>query len=36
MATALLGDQVYELVIDVAAHEPTVDEIADRLRKLAT
>ena len=30
------NDDVYELVIDVAAGQPTVDEIADRLRRLAT
>lgn len=30
------NDHVYELVIDVAAGQPTVDMIAERLRRLAT
>lgn len=30
------NDDVYELVIDVAAGQPTVDTIAERLRQLAT
>ena len=30
------NDDVYDLVIDVAAGQPTVDMIADRLRQLAT
>lgn len=30
------NDGVYDLVIDVAAGQPTVDEIAERLRQLAT
>ena len=30
------NDDVYDLVIDVAAGEPTVDTIAERLRQLAT
>ena len=30
------NDDVYDLVIDVAAGQPTVDTIAERLRQLAT
>ncbi len=30
------NDDVYDLVIDVAAGKPTVDAIAERLRQLAT
>ena len=30
------NDDVYELVIDVAAGQPSVDTIAERLRRLAT
>ena len=30
------NDDVYDLVIDVAAGQPTVDTIAERLRRLAT
>ena len=30
------NDDVYELVIDIAAGQPTVDAIAERLRQLAT
>jgi death-on-curing protein len=30
------NDDVYDLVIDVAAGQPTVDAIAERLRRLAT
>ena len=30
------NDDVYDLVIDVAAGQPTVDSIAERLRQLAT
>lgn len=30
------NDDVYDLVIDVAAGQPTVDAIAERLRQLAT
>jgi len=30
------SDDVFELVIEVAAGQPTVDEIAERLRQLAT
>lgn len=30
------NDDVYDLVIDIAAGQPTVDAIAERLRRLAT
>ncbi len=30
------NDEIYDLVIDVAAGQPTVDTIAERLRQLAT
>ena len=29
------NDDVYDLVIDIAAGEPTVDTVAERLRQLA-